>query len=495
MLPLANELVSQLNIGLNLPRPIDFIKKGSRILKDLEEYFRIIFGRDYLLTQLVKYGALFHHGDLPQYIREIIEDAIRNEEIKLVICTNTLAEGVNLPIRTIVINSARRFNGTIQEQIPLRDLKNLVGRAGRAGKETKGLIIITNPNDFSIIEHVIKEQNIEDVNGHLFYIISQISNAVIQRRLILTNEILEAQDEEFKELIDSIDISIIDLLAEEIEITELQQTIQILINETFAKFQSNDEQVVTLNNLINLRGEKIRPFIANNEFKYIKQSGSTIRQYNEIKDILNLNNPIWKLLEDPTEESSIDFLIDEIISNISVVTHKLSEFNERNKTILTLNDVKTAIRSWIQGSWFETISQVFSIDVDTSLKLINSFIGYQIQSASATIIRNVEMRFEEEGRKTISQIVLNFPQYLLYGLNTNLQINLVEIGFNERIGIIALSNVLIEDEFEFTGLNTLKEYLRRNRPRLLSILIERIPKISYDKTSDSFLFLSYLNMN
>ncbi len=495
VLPLANELISQLNTGLNLPNPSDFIKEDSKIKINLKQYFEILFGTEYPLTQIVNYGALFHHGDLPQYVREIIEEAIRKEEIKFIICTNTLTEGVNLPIRTIVINSARRYNGQKQETIPLRDLKNLVGRAGRAGKETKGLIIVTNPNDFGIIEQVIKEQNIEDVDGHLFFIISRISKVVVERRLTLTNEILEGQDEEFKELIDSIDISIIDLLAEEIEPDDLQQTIQNLINETFAKFQSDDSQVDTLNNLINLRGERIRPFIASNEFKYIKQSGSTIRGYNEIKDNLDLENSIWQDLTDPSNDMWLKFLLDDKVSKLSVITYKLSEFNTRNKTELTFKEIKQAIKLWIGGEWFQEISSVCSNDIDTSLRLINSLIGYQIQSAAASIIRNVEMRFEEDDEKLISQTVLNFPQYLLYGVNTPLQLALIEIGFSERIGIIELSKLLNERKYEYSELIRLKNYLRRNREELLGILIDRIPKISYDKTNESFRFLTFLNMN
>jgi helicase len=495
VLPLANELISQLNNGLNLPNPSDFVKKDSKIQIHLKQYFEILFGANYPLTQIVNYGALFHHGDLPQYVREIIEEAIRKEEIKFIICTNTLTEGVNLPIRTIVINSARRYNGQTQETIPLRDLKNLVGRAGRAGKETKGLVIVTNPKDFGIIEQVIKELNIEDVDGHLFFIISRISKVVVERRLTLTNEILESQDEEFKELIDSIDISIIDLLSEEIGTDDLQETIQNLINETFAKFQSDKSQSKTLNTLINLRGERISPFISSNEFKFIKQSGSTIRGYNEIKDNLDLENSIWQELTDPSNDEWLKFLLDDKISKLSVITYKLSEFNKRNRTDLTLKEIKRAIKLWIDGKWFEEISSVCSNDIDTSLRLINSLIGYQIQSAAASIIKNVEMRFEDNQEKTISQTVLNFPQYLLYGVNTSLQLDLIEIGFSERIGIIELSKLLTESEYEYADLIRLKNYLRRNREQLLEKLKDRIPKIAFDKTNEAFRFLTFRNMN
>jgi superfamily II DNA/RNA helicase len=497
VLALANELVSQLSVGLSLPKPVNFTNTASHILSYLKEYFDVIFGSNYLLTKITELGALFHHGDLPQYVREIIEESIRKEEIKLIICTNTIAEGVNLPLRTIVINSARRFDEATKRLEPLnkRDLKNLFGRAGRAGKETKGLIIVTNPNDFGIIEQVIKEQEIENVEGHLFTIISRISKIVVERRLTLTNEILEGQDEEFKELIDSIDISIIDLLAEEIEPNDLQQTIQNLINETFAKFQSDNSQTETLNILINLRGERIRPFIVSNEFKFIKQSGSTIRGYNEIKDKLDLENSFWQELTDPSNDKWLKFLLDDKISKLSVITYKLSEFNKRNRTELTFKEIKRAIKLWLDGSWFEEISSICSNDIDTSLRLINSLIGYQIQSAAASIIRNVEMRFEDDDEKTISQTALNFPHYLLYGVNTPMQLDLIEIGFSERIGIIELSKLLNEREYEYAELIQLKIYLRKNREQLLEILKDRIPKIAFEKTNESFRFLTFRNMN
>jgi len=144
---LGKELISQIDKKPNLFNGLR-LKEISQDKTDLKEYFKIIFGEEYLLTKIIDYSIVFHHGDLPQYTREVIEDYIREEKIKLVICTNTLAEGVNLPIRTIVIHTTRRDNRQNESDINLRDLKNLFGRAGRAGKETKGLVIIPNSKDF-----------------------------------------------------------------------------------------------------------------------------------------------------------------------------------------------------------------------------------------------------------------------------------------------------------------------------------------------------------
>jgi replicative superfamily II helicase len=155
------------------------------IIADLSDYFALIFGNDYLLVTAVKYGVLYHHADFPQFIREIIEDSISEAGFKLIVCTNTLTEGVNLPIRTIVIHSTRRYNPKVKgkyEDINTRNLKNLVGRAGRAGKEIKGLIIVPHANDFNNILNVMNETNNERIYGNLYKnIIQPVTKSLIKK--------------------------------------------------------------------------------------------------------------------------------------------------------------------------------------------------------------------------------------------------------------------------------------------------------------------------
>lgn len=491
---LALEAISQIKAGVNVPNPAQFVTKRNTI-RDLLEYFTAIFGAQYSLCQLVTFGGLFHHGDLPQYVREVIEDMIRSERVKFVICTNTLAEGVNLPIRTIVISSSRRFNEATNylEPINLRDLKNLVGRAGRAGKETKGLVIVVNPSDFSTIESVIKDQNIEDVTGYLYTIVSSISRTIARKRLVLSNDILEAQDEEFKLLIDSIDISLIDLLGEEVDTEDVQNTIQNLIDQTFAKFQSTESQSATLNTLVNLRGEKIKPLIETNQFKFLKQSGSTIRLYSQIQDLLQLNNEIWQKLDTPLSDDWINFIVDDILFKIPTTEYKLADFNKRNKSIITSSDIKAILKSWISGSWFQGIAQYSNNDIDIALRFINSFVCYFVQNTIASVIRIVEMKLSDLG-VDLSPTVINFPQLLLYGLWNKSQLDLIELGFNERFGIIALSDLLEQRRFRYNELSKLRVYLLANRDVLLDDLDGRIPVISLGKITESFRYLGFSNI-
>ncbi|MBO6632257.1 MAG: DEAD/DEAH box helicase, partial [Psychroserpens sp.] len=105
---LVNEINKQIIHKLNVPNPIHFA--DNRHVQKLSEYFSYVFSPEYSLTQSAENGFLYHNGDLPQFIREIIENSLRTNKIRLVVCTNTLAEGVNLPIKTIVLYSiTRRF--------------------------------------------------------------------------------------------------------------------------------------------------------------------------------------------------------------------------------------------------------------------------------------------------------------------------------------------------------------------------------------------------
>lgn len=491
---LALEAIKQINTGVNVPKPAAFVTR-KQVIRDLLEYFTAIFGVDYSLCQLVSFGGLFHHGDLPQYVREVIEDMVRTERIKFIICTNTLAEGVNLPIRTIVINSSKRFNEEtgVTEPINLRDLKNLVGRAGRAGKETKGLVIVVNPSDFSTMEKVLKDQDLEEVKGYLYRIVANISETIKRKRLVLSNEILEAQDEEFNQLIDTIDISLIDLLGEETEPEEVTNTIQNLIDQTFAKHQSNETEAETLNNLVSLRGEKIQPLIEANEFRFLKQSGATIRLYSQIQNLLDLENEIWQNLENPVSDEWLNFIIDNILFKIPTTEFTLNEFNKRNKSTIEIDALKAILKSWIGGGWFREIAGFCGNDIDIALRFINSFVCYFIQNTVASIVRIAEMKLSES-EVALSDTILKFPQLLLYGLNSQLQLDLIELGFSDRFGIIGLSNLLNQRNIRYSQLTTLRIYLRRNREGLIEELQDNVPIISLNKINESFRYLEVSNI-
>ncbi len=100
------------------------------------------FGADSYLTTGASLGIFAHHANTPHGVRLAIEHAMRNGLIRLVVCTSTLAQGVNLPIRYLFITNAAQGSDAIKP----RDFRNLMGRVGRAGMHTEGTVIFTDPN-------------------------------------------------------------------------------------------------------------------------------------------------------------------------------------------------------------------------------------------------------------------------------------------------------------------------------------------------------------
>lgn len=488
---LAEEAIKQIST-LKLPRPLDYAN-SDRISK-LSEYFNRIFGEEYILSKLIHYGVVYHHGDLPQDVREIIEDAIRDSDVRFVICTNTLAEGVNLPIKIIIIHSTKRYNPKMQEweTIKYRDLKNLVGRAGRAGKETKGLVIVIDSSDQQVMEKVIQNEESETASGYLHYIIEVITRFIESNRLVIDNDFLEQQNEPFLNLLDSIDISLINLLSEEIEVEDLENQIQLLIKKTFAYHQASEKEKATLQDLFLQRGKKLSSYVTSNEFKIIKKSNSDIRLYANVTNNLDLHNDIWISTDDPLSELWIDHILD-ILLQLPQMKYKIQEFNEMNRLVLEKQHFKKIISLWMNGKWYEEISLEIGFEVDTLLNIFSSLISSHIQMYSSKVVRIASNLLEDMG-KEISEVILDWSHYVNFGLKHRGELDLVEIGFVDRDVIKALFKWLRRNSIEYQTIKELRNIISQNREMIYSELKSELTAISYERLFENIRFFQHKNI-
>ena len=129
--PLVEEIVNIL-IKLLEVNPPEISLDRERVVKECEA----ILGENHRLIKAIKLGFCYHHSDLPRSVRRIIEKGTRNGVLSLIVSTTTLTQGVNLPIRNVIVHSL--YYG---REVPLTQFWNAVGRAGRAGYETEGHII------------------------------------------------------------------------------------------------------------------------------------------------------------------------------------------------------------------------------------------------------------------------------------------------------------------------------------------------------------------
>lgn len=122
----------------------DFPDKDSKVLDEFIFNAQSRLGTQHQLLSVLKKGIAYHHGALPIDVREGIERLIRSGDLNILVSTTTVIEGVNLSVRSILVSAQGTYTDkdTYQEFVVGKSLLNAIGRAGRATKETEGIIIL-----------------------------------------------------------------------------------------------------------------------------------------------------------------------------------------------------------------------------------------------------------------------------------------------------------------------------------------------------------------
>ena len=107
--------------------------------------FRFTTGFGKTLSRLVRAGIGVHHaGMLPRY-RRLVETLAQRGLLKVICGTDTLGVGINVPIRTVMITALSKYDGARMRQLSAREFHQVAGRAGRAGYDTYGNVVVMAP--------------------------------------------------------------------------------------------------------------------------------------------------------------------------------------------------------------------------------------------------------------------------------------------------------------------------------------------------------------
>ncbi|MFI6311844.1 DEAD/DEAH box helicase [Nocardia fusca] len=107
--------------------------------------FRFSSGFGKTLSRLIRHGIGVHHaGMLPKY-RRLVERLAQDGLLKVVCGTDTLGVGINVPIRTVLLTGLTKFDGVRTRRLKAREFHQIAGRAGRAGFDTMGTVVVQAP--------------------------------------------------------------------------------------------------------------------------------------------------------------------------------------------------------------------------------------------------------------------------------------------------------------------------------------------------------------
>jgi len=471
---LANKMLELYSLGVAVTGNTLIL---SSDLPDLIKYITFQFGVDYSLSKLLEYGIGFHHGDLPQEIRREMELAIQNQIINILICTSTLAEGVNLPIRTLVMHTVKRYDGNGRSYIQKRSIKNIIGRVGRAGKETRGRIIFANNAERVEVENVFRDIAMEPASGALFRLISNLNEAVSRLNIQLSNDIFEAQGASFLSILDKIDTALINLIPPEVIIDDIEQHVGQIIENTLAyQYCDTDDLKDRIKEVFIIRTRHLQVEVPREKWGVLKQSGSSPRYWKFVNDQALVEHDKWKTLDTPND----DIWIEEVVLKImEMPTLQI----DAEKVI-----VQMAINFWIGGLTYGEISQLCNVEIENALKLLGHTIGYQLQDGLATL---TQLAIIHHGEESLSELARNWSSLLQYGLGDMQQLDLFEKGASDRLGVWGISRYLKENAMNGRG-NSLVRSLRSHANDVIIFLEQdtRVPELSVRRVCDELKIIN-----
>ena len=120
------------------------IEFAEKIKKGADEVTSV----DANISKLIANGVAYHHAGLTNRHRQIIETAFKEKKLKALCATPTLAAGVNLPAKRVIIRDLSRWDSAFQanQPLPVLEVQQMLGRAGRPGFDVDGEGVLVAKN-------------------------------------------------------------------------------------------------------------------------------------------------------------------------------------------------------------------------------------------------------------------------------------------------------------------------------------------------------------
>ncbi|WP_379153658.1 DEAD/DEAH box helicase [Paenibacillus sp. sgz5001063] len=456
------------------------------------------FGTDYEETICARLGILTHHGSLPQGVRLAVEFAMKEGKAKFVICTSTLAQGVNIPIRYLIVSSI--YQG--QEKIKVRDFHNLIGRVGRSGMHTEGSIIFAdtelydNRRDFNMIGGRGRWRSIKKL-------LNPLDSEPCRSTLLSLLEPLKEKNDFYP--FDPLNF-IEEILFNQTTIEEYY--LEIILSRYPSVEFNYDSLIYQLNNKLNILAaieSFLMTYITDESQIEDLVSGTFAYHLAEIEERELLTLIFGKLYERINEKIPDDtikkiygktlFGVDKtliFVNWVNVNLNALSSVSTNHQALLQLlwpiirdNVSHTIIRKcenldamldmlkgWVQGLSYQILFQnLLDSDIrfiyktqrrlptlENIVDICDNGISYEVTLIIGAIIEIILINSFEDSEELIHQLQI-LQKRLKYGVSTMFEIHIYEIGFSDRVISQDLSRAITPPQ------NLSKSLVRRSLKR------------------------------
>ena len=435
-----------------LPSPRSFLNTYQRNLLDLLcEFTEYNFGTDYYETNFLKEGFAVHTGSLPQEMREIVETGYEEGALRMIICNSTLAEGVNFPIRTLVLGDIRHPSGKgwMEREV----LMNVIGRVGRAGRETYGFVICAD-KAWWLVKEAAKGENLKYAKGMLNDIAFEILK--VERRLqrqLTDGEVNDILSE--SGLVESIDKML--MLSTDDFTTD--EDVPLDVSSSSLSFHlGNDKHKKQITRIFSVRNSYLHG-LSNDNIQMYKDTQIAPEEQTSLNDVISDDCGLSTL---STEDLSSDEWIEKIIS----LTSLLMQIDDKKK-------VKTLMSCWMEGLRYVDIADKMRLPIDDVVELVE-WLRRDFLLTSKSILRYISIRFNIQ-----NETIIDWTYLVEKGLNSKMQILMMQKGLSDRSVLHAIDKLVFHNIRMTENKNVLHSFLRKRKDEVVNALAkEGLPALS-----------------
>jgi helicase len=388
------------------------------------------YGEDSIITQCISRGVAPHFGDLADEVRKAVEREYAQKKLKILVATHTLGQGVNLPIKTLLVYSLDIIPTPSERlTVKVRDFWNIVGRSGRAGRETEGQVVfvINSARDRALYTEHSNPLNSERVRS-IFTVAMEL-----HREGRISQQALEDIIAEYSEP------ALMNFLVEEVVDTPDEQLMESFVGDTLFKIQSIEEDSQYVNSILLETANRFWTIEPRERKVVFARTGLTLNSCLKIEEVLLNTQSLSEILDN---ENEVEYLK---IALRCLITCEEMQPKEALKNVSIVGNIKLEpfILSWINGDDLDQLRKLWSDAVgEENVDLMNVYIedclAYRYPWGITSVIFIASYILRRDWN-SLSKSILSLPSKIKNGLNDTYALWLKNIGLISRKDCLLLS--------------------------------------------------------
>lgn len=455
----TRKLATKIKEYFKLREKLKNMSNDPEILKAIE-IVKLENGENDPLIDCLKYGVCYHNSGLSSLVKETIESLVRNNKIKLVVATTTLAQGMNFPINTVIFDTVKVPR---HGELTNAEFWNIAGRAGRAYKDKEGYIILSYVESQKKTKSTVKRY----IESDLKEIISSLNIFFSGNNKISLDydELREDQNAPILNLLQYINHILNISYDYNINPNDVAKIRGILTDSYLYHSLSKQEGFINAQRKLNTFVAQYVRHVNNNKKEDMSKAdelGISDISYTKVKSIISAfilglkakGDNEYKASEIILQTKNIEKLA-EIINIIAKIPEIKIQILERGS--LDSENIAKLLLGWVNGEKVKDIAKTIKRDNQSDeevLSICNRYLNSQMKSYmpwGINIYQSVSFDLQTEPAQML-------PSYIYYGVSSKKAVIVSKLG----VPRFAVQNVL--------------NFLKKKHPDL-SITVENMEKV------------------